>query len=178
MKCTDYSDFQCLDHEQIKKINKEIKKNKLEREDPDNASDVNKTGNFYHIPCLALLDLVHPWLPLCQKTNRDFYGYDIYWDFHLEALNYNVYEKNDEYEWHVDAVKEPSARDVKLTCLLNLSEEPYEGGEFCLMTYNKPLKFTPGMGIVFNSLIAHKVTPVTKGKRITLSYWAEGQSWR
>jgi predicted 2-oxoglutarate/Fe(II)-dependent dioxygenase YbiX len=35
-----------------------------------------------------------------------------------------------------------------------------------------------GMGIVFNSMLAHKVTPVTKGKRISLTYWAIGPNWK
>ena len=67
---------------------------------------------------------------------------------------------------------------MKLTCLLNLSEETYEGGEFCLLSSNNSQEFTSGMGLIFNSLIAHKVTPVTKGERITLTYWAEGPSWK
>ena len=178
MKCTDHYFFQCFTHEQIKKINKEIKKNQFEKEDPVKAANVNKTGNFCHIPCFALLELIHPWLEECQKINRNFFGYDIDWLFHLEELNYNVYEKNDEYDWHVDATHPETKLDLKLTCLLNLSEEPYEGGELCLINHNSPLEFTPGMGVLFTSLIAHKVTPVTKGKRITLTYWAQGQSWR
>ena len=40
------------------------------------------------------------------------------------------------------------------------------------------IKFDSGMGLVMNSLIAHKVTPVTKGERITLTYWAMGPLWR
>ena len=67
---------------------------------------------------------------------------------------------------------------MKLTCLLNLSEEPYEGGEFYTIDNQEEHKFTSGMGLVTTSLIAHKVTPVTKGERITLSYWAYGPSWR
>ncbi len=69
--------------------------------------------------------------------------------------------------------------DIKLTCLLNLSEETYEGGEF--RTIGKPnenIKFTSGMGLIFNPMIAHKVTPVTKGERISLTYWGVGPSWR
>jgi len=69
--------------------------------------------------------------------------------------------------------------DIKLTCLLNLSEEPYEGGEFCAINQEEEtIKFDSGMGLVMNSLIAHKVTPVTKGERITLTYWAMGPLWR
>ena len=61
---------------------------------------------------------------------------------------------------------------------LNLSEEAYEGGEFISMGQPEKLKFDSGDGLVVNSLIAHRVTPITKGKRITLTYWANGPLWR
>ena len=67
---------------------------------------------------------------------------------------------------------------MKLTCLLNLSEESYEGGEFKLIGVNEKIKFDSGEGLIVNSLMAHKVTPVTKGERITLTYWGVGPSWR
>ena len=67
---------------------------------------------------------------------------------------------------------------MKLTCLLNLSEAPYEGGDFHTVGSDGPRNFTSGMGLVMTSLVAHKVTPVTKGERITLTYWAEGPLWR
>ncbi len=59
-----------------------------------------------------------------------------------------------------------------------MSEEPYEGGEFCTINSNKKIEFTSGMGLIINSLIAHKVTPVTQGERITLTYWGMGPAWR
>ena len=67
---------------------------------------------------------------------------------------------------------------MKLTCLLNLSEESYEDGEFCTTASNEKIKFTSGTALILNSVLAHKVTPVTKGERISLTYWAEGPSWR
>ena len=68
---------------------------------------------------------------------------------------------------------------MKLTCLLNLSEETYEGGEFCAINQEEEtIKFDSGMGLVMNSLIAHKVTPITKGERKSLTFWGTGPSWR
>ena len=124
------------------------------------------------------MELLHPWLYQCQQVNRDVFGFDIYWDFHLDTFNYNAYEIGGEYGWHVDAKPEKTQEDSKLTCLLNLSEEPYEGGEFFCLPHEKEIKFNSGVGIVFTSLIAHKVTPVTKGERITLTYWGTGPGWR
>ena len=170
--------FPYFTHEQVKEINKEIRKNIRQKEPLDAAASAIKVGSFFHIPCLSLTELLHPWLKQCQVINKKVFGYDIFWNFHLESFNYNVYDKSGEYDWHTDVTKN-KVRDIKLTCLLNLSEETYEGGEF--RTIGKPnenIKFTSGMGLIFNPLIAHKVTPVTKGERITLTYWGIGPSWR
>ena len=170
--------FPCFTHEQVKEINKKIKENIFQKEEKSSASETAiKIGEFFHVSCTPLMELVHPWLYQCQQVNREVFGNDIYWDFHLEGLNYNVYEIGSEYGWHIDADSKYEY-DMKLTCLLNLSEEPYEGGKFYTANRNEELKFDSGMGLVLNSLIAHKVTPVTKGKRISLTYFAVGPSWR
>ena len=171
--------LECFTYEQVKEINKEIKKNIFQKEEPSHiAPNTSKIGKFYNIPCSPLMELLHPWLYQCQHTNREVFGYDIYWDFHLESLNYNVYGIGGEYGWHIDVNNENTPIDTKLTCLLNLSEESYEGGEFCTINSNENIEFTSGMGLISNSVVAHKVTPVTKGERITLTYWALGPSWR
>ena len=171
--------FQCFTHEQVKEINKKIKKNIFEKEPSgEAAASASKIGDFFIVPCMPLIEMLHPWLYQCQVLNRDLFGYDIYWDFHLEHYNYNVYGVEGEYGWHIDANSKDSPKDMKLTCLLNLSEEPYEGGEFYVMGDNEEQKFVSGMGILFNSMLAHKVTPITKGERRTLTYWAEGPLWK
>ena len=170
--------FPYFTHEQVKKINKEIRKNIRQKEPLDAAASAIKVGSFFHIPCLSLTELLHPWLKQCQEINKKVFGYDIFWNFPVESFNYNVYVESGEYDWHTD-VTENKECDIKLTCLLNLSEETYEGGKFrTIGNPNENIKFTSGMGLIFNPLIAHKVTPVTKGKRITLTYWGVGPSWR
>ena len=179
MSVIDISGFGCFGHEQIKEINKEIKKNIAEKEPlTEPAQYVSKIGEFFHVPCPPLMELLHPWLYQCQIVNREMWGYDIYWDFHLDTLNYNVYGVGGEYGWHIDANDQETPIDAKLTCLLNLSEEPYEGGDFCVVNHKEKIKFDSGDALVITSLIAHKVTPVTKGERKTLTYWANGPSWR
>jgi len=171
--------FQCFTHEQVKEINKKIKQTLFQKQNPSNASSTaTKKGNFFIFQLQPLMELLHPWLYQCQQANRERYEYNIYWDFHLDNLTYNVYEIGDEYGWHIDINHGSTPIDSKLTCLLNLSEEPYEGGEFKLTGIDEKIKFTSGTGIILNSLIAHKVTPVTKGERITLTYWAKGPSWK
>ena len=171
--------FQCFTHEEVIRINKEIKRNITEKEHSSKtAITASKKGEFFHVLCRPLMDIIHPWLYQCQLINKNVFGYDIDWFFHLEKFNYNVYGENGTYGWHIDANNENTPMDMKLTCLLNLSEEPYEGGEFYMINSTEEKKFTSGMGLIINSLIAHKVTPITKGERITLTYWALGPNWR
>jgi len=171
--------FKCFTPKHVKKINKTIKKSLLQKEDPSQAAAYSaKIGKFYVIPCLPLMNLIRPWLYRCQQINALHFQYDAYWYFHLDSLNYNVYGIKGEYGWHVDANISGTPSAQKLTCLLNLSEEAYEGGEFISMSQPEKLKFDSGDGLVVNSLIAHRVTPITEGERITLTYWATGPLWR
>ena len=185
--------FQCFTPEEVKKINELTKRiinslqkpespeflNIVKKQDPAYAAgNVSKIGDFFHIECVPLMELIHPWLYECQLINRQVFGYDIYWNFHIEVLNYNVYGIGSEYGWHIDENTKNTPNDMKLTCLLNLSEEPYEGGKFYAINGKEEIKFDSGMGLILTSLIAHKVTPVTKGERKTLTYWGVGPSWK
>ena len=168
----------CFTNDQVKEINKVIKKNIVRKEDVSNvSSDSAKIGNFSIVNCAPLMGLLHPWLNTCKQINTEYFGYDVDCDFQMDTMNYNVYGINDEYGWHIDS-ENKFKYDMKLTCLLNLSEEPYEGGIFCLINGKEQPPLNSGTGLVFNSLIAHKVTPITKGERITLTYWASGSAWR
>jgi len=71
-------------------------------------------------------------------------------------------------------------RDIKLTCLLNLSEEKYEGGDLFLFKDKevKVEKFVPGSAVVFPSFINHKVNKIISGSRSTLSIWMWGPKFR
>ena len=173
---TRYVSFPVFTQEEVKEINKKIIN--LSIKDPEDPQIfVDKVGKFSRIPCRELVGLIQPWLDQCQQANREVFKYDVFWNFDIDWLNYNVYGQGGLYDWHIDAAQEGAPIDVKLTCLLNLSEESYDGGEFGLIHYKEPIEFTSGMGILFTSLIAHKVTPITTGERRTLTYWANGPEW-
>ena len=95
-------------------------------------------------------------------------------------LNYNVYDSSNygEYDFHIDSSSAEQPFDIKLTAMINLSEEYYEGGDFIMFQgerFRTINEFSsPGSSILFNSWIPHKVTPVTKGIRKTISYWFRG----
>ena len=176
--------------EQIKEINREIQKF-ITDDSAENSQNpaLGKKGKFNLIPCAPMLNYLYPYISEIQKANMKFFGYDIFFYLGTDQFNYNVYDgkTKDEYDWHTDGTQMEAPSDIKLTCLLNLSEEPYEGGDFlCFPDYNDPEKEEyknllgqfriPGTILLFHPSRPHKVLPVTKGKRITLTYWAEGPS--
>lgn len=113
------------------------------------------------------------------ESNRSFYGFDLFNTHAGETVNYNTYHLGQEYTWHVDGEFSLS-RDIKLTALLNLSEY-YEGGDLELFLDEPKIieEFRlPGAAIVFPSFIPHRVTPVTKGSRKTLTYLCNGPNWK
>ena len=61
-----------------------------------------------------------------------------------------------------------------MTFLINLSEEPYEGGDFIINGQTQDFFREPGTAIMFKSHLRHEVTPVTKGNRISLTYFIHG----
>jgi len=95
-------------------------------------------------------------------------------------LNYNTYDVGEEYTWHIDADMNSPISDIKLTCLLNLSEEKYQGGDLYLFR-NKEVKvekFSPGSAVVFPSFLDHRVDKIISGKRATLAIWMHGPKFR
>ena len=112
------------------------------------------------------------------NINHKMFGFDIFQQSDLDLLNYNRYHSEDraEYSWHKDGEKDQPF-DLKLTAILDLSPEPYEGGEFSLFL-DGPCEIAEFRGqgamIIFPSWIVHKVNPVTSGTRISLSHFVAG----
>ena len=169
--------------EQIKEINKEIQKF-ITDDSTENSENpaLGKKGKFNLIPCGAMMNFLYPYISEIQRANMKFFGYDIFFYLGTDQFNYNVYDgkTKDEYDWHTDGTKMEAPSDIKLTCLLNLSEEPYEGGELMLRINNtdEVVDLKPGSIVVFKSWLSHKVTSVIKGERISLTTWAEGPKFR
>ena len=109
--------------------------------------------------------------------NKNAFGLDLFETSDYEILHYNKYKSETlgEYSWHKDACKN-ECQDIKLTALLNLSEN-YSGGTFELFL-NGPTEIAeysiPGTLLVFPSWIPHRVTPVLSGERISLSQFYAG----
>jgi PKHD-type hydroxylase len=106
------------------------------------------------------------------------------WNFtlsNLEPLQYTVYDSNQHYGWHVDVdLNNVSEFQRKLSFSLLLSDD-YEGGELQIEggspSTEERVKTVPlkrGDMVVFPSYVWHRVTPVTRGRRISLVGWVDG----
>ena len=123
---------------------------------------------------------------LALKANNDAYG------FHIDDIDYcqfNLYDEKDagHYSWHIDFRGFNEAKKLKhrkISVVIQLSNpSEYEGGELQLKysNYSQQQKsdiLKKGSVITFPSFVEHRVTPVTKGKRLSLIGWAVGNAWK
>ena len=180
MREAPYSHAKLYDKDQIKEINKVIKENFIEGKD-DYALAARKTSEVKFVRFGRINKFLNSFVDFCYTANINFFGYDLHPITSQKRLNYNIYELGTEYNWHIDAVSRDPVRDIKLTALLNLSEDSYEGGELLLF---KTLEINckefnePGSAIIFPSFTNHKVNKIISGSRNTLALWMSGPKFR
>ena len=165
--------------EQVQNINKVINNNLIQNNDnPSNNAIKNSQVKFVRM--LPIQSLILPFIDYIFSVNNHYYGFDLFQLTASKILNYNTYNVGEKYTWHIDADMNSPIKDIKLTCLLNLSEDTYQGGDLFLFR-NKEVrveKFDPGSVVVFPSFIDHRVEEITAGKRNTLAIWIEGPKFR
>jgi len=115
------------------------------------------------------------------SINRYSCGYDLYNLEKDHSVNYTTYDSNNqgEYGWHSDSSRN-AFFDIKLTLIINISQEDYQGGEFKLFDGGEVEinNFRPGDLLLIKSHINHKVNPVISGKRKTLVMFLIGPKIR
>jgi PKHD-type hydroxylase len=96
----------------------------------------------------------------------------------VEPVMAVAYGEGDRFDWHLDAGPElPANRKLSLSLLLT-GPEAYEGGALEIAgTEEKALRPDAGSAIVFPSFLAHRVTTVTRGRRIALVAFAYGPTF-
>jgi PKHD-type hydroxylase len=115
-----------------------------------------------------------------NKVNRDFWEYDLNY---LTGIQITTYEPGDHYTWHSDygtSLDERYTRKLSASLLITDPSE-YEGGDLEFIDYHGNTVSAPrekGTMVIFDSRIPHRVTPVTKGKRISLVAWMLGPKLR
>ena len=180
MKFLYYYIHNYLSLKQIKKLNKTL----IKGEPFYTKANTIKTSTAFYNPYRSVRHLTPDLEDTAFYVNREAFGFNI--DPFLNNNNFiiNIYDaKNQgEYEMHTDAESFDRNYTIKLTLLLNLSEQKYEGGEFSLFDNSKlqvVKEFNePGTLLMFPSYVPHKVSPVTKGQRISGTFFITGPWWK
>lgn len=116
---------------------------------------------------------------IAKRANEQKYGFNVWYD--ADTIQYTTYQSIDqmEYPWHSDSIWFGKPVVQKLTTIICLTDkDQYQGGELIIGNPNQtPIKLTLGQAIVFPSILAHCVKPVTSGTRNTLIAWYKGLRW-
>ena len=165
-----------LSMENIKDINKKTKTHSIVGK--DSPSDSKKTSIVKFIKYSSLKPYLNNCINTLYNCNKKQFGAKLYGFSEDPLFHYNVYSKGAQYNWHMDANGYNDEHDIKFTILINVSKEPYKGGKFKMWFDEKPRTITeldkPGDMVMFRSYYLHKVTPVTKGIRQTLTLFLIG----
>ena len=144
------------------------------------SADTTKTSIAKGIPAINLTPYVNKLEDFTNYINNRNYGFNLYSTSTDDYLGYNVYKQGSEYSWHYDSENSDKAYEIKMTTLVNISQEDYLGGDFYLFR-NKEREISelsvPGSVVVFPSMYLHRVTPILNGVRTTLSFWRIGKPW-
>lgn len=168
--------------EECKNIKEYVLENSVDTIFDVPAEDVVKTATVQHAWYGHVKDALEKMTHAVYDANRKYFGLDLHPISNFDTVHINTYSDkvNGEYGWHADGVHN-EMYDVKLTAILNLTDEPIEGGDFELFL-GKPTPIndfkTQGSLLIFPSYIHHRVLPVTKGTRITLAHWFLGPNFK
>jgi len=135
-----------------------------------------------------LYRVIHPFI----KDANEKAGWNFQWDS-SESCQLTEYSKGQYYHWHQDSWDEPYKKGFfkgkirKLSSVLVLTDgSKYTGGD---LEFNYPTGFQntktethpflreKGSLVVFPSFIYHRVTPVKKGTRHSLTTWHLGHPY-
>lgn len=109
-------------------------------------------------------------------ANRKYWEYDLNL---LQSVQISVYLEDGHYGWHSDYGTSDNGNWTRKLSASVLVSDPseYEGGDLEFIDYHGNIIQAPkekGSIIVFDSRVPHRVTPVTKGRRVSLVTWMYG----
>ena len=116
---------------------------------------------------------------LVKIANNSMWNFDIVGFGEKLQVGTYISDNKGHYDWHIDCDSSTSFRKISMSIQLS-DPNDYEGGELQLFT-KKTIATLPkdkGTVIFFPSFLLHRVTPVTKGKRISLVAWITGPQFK
>ena len=120
-----------LNQDQIKQINLICEKYYDPSIEDNVDGNVVKTADVKHIKWKFLKPVIQDVDDNWRDSNKFNFGFNLYHTSNIDVWNINIYDSknNSEYDFHYDATND-HVSDIKLTGIVNISDEPYEGGEF------------------------------------------------
>lgn len=120
-------------------------------------------------------------IDVVRTANRDVFDFALT-DFSESAqvARYGA-EREGHFTWHSDIGDGQLASKRKLTMVVQLSDPAdYDGGTLEVMPSSHAVEApkTRGTATLFPSYMLHRVTPVTRGERHSLTIWAHGPAFR
>ena len=186
MKYSWYYDINKLNLKFIDKLVKDCLKEKL----VDGRINTNKELSDVRKAKIKFLD-ENKYSPVYNLVNtlgidinNKAFGFDIN---KLETCQFTLYNGNNKskYDWHIDTNWiSDDCFHRKMSVIIQLSDpSDYEGGKVELKdsgfsTQDEENIMQKGAVIAFPSFWEHRVTPVTKGKRMSLIAWFVGAKFR
>jgi len=170
---------QVFSPDQIKKINQTIEHTYSTIENKTDGTKWKKVSTVKNVAYGLIKHLIKPIVDDAYTVAHMDFGYNVFKAQDSLLLNHNTYDSKDksDYDWHTDKSLKPVI-DIKLTLLINLSEEPFEGGEFQIFNSQKEKTIDfysqPGTAFMFKSNILHRVLPLTSGIRKSLTVFLQG----
>lgn len=120
-------------------------------------------------------------IDVVREVNRAAFDFDLREFAESPQVARYGAEREGHFTWHSDIGDGPAARRRKLTIVVQLSApETYEGGLLELMPDANAVvaEKAQGAATLFPSFVLHRVTPVTRGARHSLTVWAHGPAFR
>lgn len=120
-------------------------------------------------------------IDLVRAANRQVYDFDLREFAESPQVARYSAERKGHFGWHSDIGEGQLAAKRKLTMVVQLTAPAeYEGGALEVMPSHHVVTGSPAQGCatLFPSVLLHRVTPVTKGVRHSLSIWAHGPAFR
>lgn len=140
-------------------------------------TSVNATGSHFSF-CADTAWLYDKMAAATKEINEQNFQYDLIG--FAENFYYLRYEEGNHFNWHLDIGAEtPTPR--KLSLVLQLSDPiDYDGGEFDVLIARHHVTAERRKGLInaFPSFKIHRVRPVTRGIRRTLTMFASGPNFR
>ncbi len=134
-----------------------------------------RTSHISWIPFKKMGDMYKDIEHIMKTTNGNHFGFDGMTI--TEMAQYTEYPEGGFYDWHMDCdvnmQHEPPVRKISMTLLLNDPSE-FEGGDLELMAPGKFAELKQGHAICLESVIRHRLKPVTRGRRQSLVMWFGG----